>query len=469
LRIKKIEVMKNYDEQIDRIRIKLSEAKKIDKDFKVFGASSHKYQINNPISMKEIANFEAENGINLPESYKYFLSKIGNGGIASGKSAAGPFYGIYALSTTIDYDIQYLGKSVKVNPNMTDEYWKSLTKKIEEDDTITEEEYENELGEIYSGILPIGDQGCAYSHCLVLNGEFKGRVINIDSERHKPVWAFENDFLDWYERWLDEIISGELLENSPSWFGYTKGGTIQNILKDFDNSTDSQYKKDCLIGVLKKKDLDIQTIRKIEDICMVTEESSPYKIVLVEILCKFQYDLAKPFLRKLIDTNLLFFLKLIRIYAKNHAKDWLTELKSLDLHTHNSETFYYYTCVIEETKTDYAGLLKPYFQHENENIRASIFSSLGRLDNKLDYLDWFIIGLKDNSNKVVLNTLQALEGVKDNNLRKYYKEIAVKYEHDQYIPSNLALRFKDLNRLSLDVNKQSKLNSTKKWYVIWKN
>jgi hypothetical protein len=465
--------MKNYDEQIDRIKIKLVEARKIDKDFKVFGAISHKYQINKPISLKEIADFEAENGINLPECFKQFLSKIGNGGITSGKAAAGPFYGIYALSTTINYPIRYLAKPVKVYPNMTDEYWKSLNAKIEEDNTITDEEYENEYGEIYSGIFPIGDQGCAYSHCLILNGEFKGRVININPDGLKPVWTFENDFLDWYERWLDEIISGELLERTPSWFGYTKSGTAQNILKDFDNSTDSQYRKDCLIGILKKKDLDIQIIKKIEDIYLVTEETSPYKIVLVEILCKFQYDLAKPFLQKLIDTNLLFFLKLIHIYAKDCSKDWLIELKSLNLHTHNSETFYYYTCVLEDTKTDYSSLLEPYFHHENENIRASTFSSLGRLNNKLDYLDWFIIGLQDNSNKVVLNTLQALEGFKDSRLLEYYKEIAVRYENDQYIPSNLTLRFKDLKQNRLGVDKQSKLDfknpeSTKKWYEIWK-
>jgi SMI1 / KNR4 family (SUKH-1) len=465
--------MKNYDEQVERIIIKLEEARRIDKTFKVFGADSHKYILHKPISSIEISNFEKEYNINLPEGYKYFLSRIGNGGVSSGQSAAGPFYGLYPLGLNTDYPEQYLSMHVKIYPYMTDEYWNSLKEKIEADDTLTDTEYEDEMGKIYSGVLPIGSQGCHISHCLILNGEFRGRIVNIDPERRKPIWAFENDLLDWYERWLDEIISGELLEKSPSWFGYTKGGSVQSLLEDFDNSSNLQYKRDCLIGLLQKKKLDPQTLSKIEKINNDTEEETPYKIILIEILTKFEYDKAKPYLKKLIETDLLTFLKFIHVYAKTNVKDWLKELKSMNLQINDKETFNYYTYVIEDTKTDYANLLKPYIQHDNEKIRAQLFYSLGKLDNKIDYLDWFIIGLTDNSNTVVLYTLMALEGIDDKKLLNYYKEIAVKFENDDYITSNLGFRLRDLKLHKIEGNKQTdsepkQYQPSKNWYEIWK-
>lgn len=45
-------------------------------------------------------------------------------------------------------------------------------------------------------------------------------MINIDDAMDKPVFAFEKTFLDWYERWLDEVISGVLRLNRYAHFGY---------------------------------------------------------------------------------------------------------------------------------------------------------------------------------------------------------------------------------------------------------
>ncbi|KQC30803.1 hypothetical protein AAY42_13605 [Flagellimonas eckloniae] len=71
--------------------------------------------------------------------------------------------------------------------------------------------------------MPLGAQGCAFLHGLVITGSFKVRVINFEkSAELKPLFAHENNFLDWYERWLDEVITGKLISNTPSWFGYAK-------------------------------------------------------------------------------------------------------------------------------------------------------------------------------------------------------------------------------------------------------
>jgi hypothetical protein len=68
-------------------------------------------------------------------------------------------------------------------------------------------------------------------HGLVVTGPHTGRVVNFDQEcSGPPVFAFELDFLGWYERWLDEVIDGDLFQKGPSWFGYTRGGPESELL-----------------------------------------------------------------------------------------------------------------------------------------------------------------------------------------------------------------------------------------------
>ena len=47
-----------YQDQLHRIQEKLAQAKAADKDLEVFGASSHKYHLNPPVSEAEVLAFE---------------------------------------------------------------------------------------------------------------------------------------------------------------------------------------------------------------------------------------------------------------------------------------------------------------------------------------------------------------------------------------------------------------------------
>jgi len=217
----------DFTEQIARIKKKLLKAKEVDAQCKVFGASSHKYELNPPTSIAEVEKFEKKHEIRLPECYKFFVLMIGNGGSSFLNSGAGPFFGIYPFGKNTDQLIHnntgnYLSNKCMLYPDMTDTFWDELIDPLYEDD-ISDKDYDDLNRKIYGGILPIGSQGCSYIHALVLNGPFKGRVINMDmmGEQMTPRFAFEQNFLDWYERWLDEVISGKLAKTSPTWFGYT--------------------------------------------------------------------------------------------------------------------------------------------------------------------------------------------------------------------------------------------------------
>lgn len=434
-------------EQIERIKSKLAEAKKTDKDLKVFGASSHKYVLGEVVSKEDILKFETEYKIELPNCYKAFLMNVGNGGESFSSSGAGPFYGIYPLGKNVDDLIyentrEYLKKDCVLYPKMTDEYWDDLIENIEED-TISDEEYEKELGRIYGGILPIGEQGCSCYHAIVLNGEFKGRVVNINSERYNPQFTFELNFLDWYERWLDEVISGDLMQDKAGWFGYRMGGSLQDILKMYFSANDDEVKSDCLTGILIKQKIDSETLDIIEEQYKVSD--GEIKKELLQILAKFDYERAYPYLVDLADVSLLHVFQFVFWYAKDKSSDWLGVIESNMETIIDDETFSFCVYLLREMNIDYSYLIIPFTQRNNESIKVTTYYMLGQLSNKENYIDTFIIGLNDKSNRVVHTALQALAGVEDKKLLKHYKSIAERFPVEQdYILVNLNHRLKPL-------------------------
>lgn len=80
----------NIQEKIGKIRFKLAELKSLDKNFNVFGARKHQYELKSTKSEDELVLFENENKIQLPEVYREFLKQVGNDG-------AGSYYGLGPL------------------------------------------------------------------------------------------------------------------------------------------------------------------------------------------------------------------------------------------------------------------------------------------------------------------------------------------------------------------------------------
>ena len=203
--------MTGHVPQIQRIKNKLIEASKVDTTLKAFGASSHAYKMNPPIEMGEVIAFEKKYSIQIPDCYKAFILQVGNGGKAYANSGAGPFYGIYPFGYGVDEIIfedteKYLKNECILRPDLSEEEWGRITAKIEDDD-ISDDEYDREIGRIYGGILPLGSQGCSYLHGIILNGEFIGKMVNLNQDHQKPKFTFEKNFLDSYELWLEEINS----------------------------------------------------------------------------------------------------------------------------------------------------------------------------------------------------------------------------------------------------------------------
>lgn len=282
--------MKNYAQQIEQIKAKLLLAAKADKTCKVFGASSHRYFIDQPVKIDEITAFEQKYAVSLPTCYTAFVLEIGNGGKSYSNAGAGPFYGIYKFGENSDELIyedteKYLKSNCILSPNMTDGEWDNLIKEVLKDD-LSDDDYKKERGKLYGGILPLGSQGCSYLHGLVLNGEYKGKVVNLDLDYQKPKFTFEEHFLDWYERWLDEVICGDLL-NTVNWFGYTMGGTEEKLIEILKTTTHVTTQKEVLIGLLNKKKLTPATLDVIVE--MHQTAGGENATLLLELLTNHKY------------------------------------------------------------------------------------------------------------------------------------------------------------------------------------
>ncbi|SMP10457.1 SMI1 / KNR4 family (SUKH-1) [Flavobacterium hercynium] len=449
-------------------------AKKADQDLKVFGAGSHKYLTGETVSNDQIISFEKEYNLELPEDYKMFLMHIGNGGISYQNAAAGPYYGIYPLGENVNEFIyenakQYLNADCRLYPKMSDEFWSDLNKNIE-DEELSDEDYDRELGELFSGLLPIVSQGCTYHNALVLNGDFRGRVVNVDTDRQKPFFAFESTFLDWYERWLDEIIPEEVTSKEPDLFQYTLGGSASYILEVFFATDNNETKLECLQGILKKQNVIVEVLNILEEQYKLS--SGEQKKTLLQILTKFDYNRAKPLLIDFTAEDLLAVFQFVYWYAKDKSKDWL-EIIKLNVNTiDDEETFDFCTYLLKEMNFDYGAVIVSFTTHESEQIRVSAYYSLGQLKTKSNYVDVFVDGLCSDSNRVIHTTLQALSGVDDQRLLKYYKIIAEKFPvEEDYILANLNHRLKPYgltNKTIKRINTDFETNNPdSKWYQFW--
>jgi hypothetical protein len=174
---------------------------------KFFGVDHHRLQLNPCLSSQEIARFEEQHQITLPDDYRQFLLHIGNGG-------AGPYYGIAALHQWDECaahlsDTPIAADFLSALPLLTPEYhqqkerWQSVHPVHPQD--------------AYRGCMMLCEQGCTYFTLLIVSGEHAGRVVYVDIDHlQPPYFVAHTSFLMWYEAWVDELLTQT---ERSRWFG----------------------------------------------------------------------------------------------------------------------------------------------------------------------------------------------------------------------------------------------------------
>ena len=431
-------------EQLERIQQKLAQAKVADKDLQVFGASSHKYHLNPPVTEAEVLAFEEKYGVQLPECYRAFMLTVGDAKAKKSDFIAGPYYGLYAFGTSLASLLYekietYLKAPCNLSPDMTQEEWETLSDPLlpsEEEEEEDDDKYFAERAKVFGGLLPLGSQGCTYEHALVLNGKYAGRVVNVDLDLAQPKFAFETNFLDWYERYLDEVISGQLMDDSPTWFGYHRGEPAEELLNEYEHTTDRKTQTDCLEGVYHKKPpLEPALLDKIEKLLALNNDDRDF---LIEILSQSSYERAKPYLQTLVTEKPKKVFQYIWWYAQDHCADWVPAVKEHLPTITDEEMFNFATYLLTEATDNFEEDILPFTNNVNPRIRLTAYYTLGKSEKKEQYLDTFIKGLQETDNDVLRTVIQAISGVKDERLLPYYKQIAKRFSKDEYyILSNL--------------------------------
>ncbi|WP_288869266.1 SMI1/KNR4 family protein [uncultured Capnocytophaga sp.] len=434
-------------EQLHRIQQKLAQAKAADKNLEVFGADAHQYHLNPPISEAEVLAFEKKYGVQLPECYRAFMLTIGDAKAKKSDFIAGPYYGLYAFGTSVDSLLYekietYLKAPCNLSPDMTQEEWETLSDPLlssEEEEEEDDDKYFAERAKVFGGLLPLGSQGCTYEHALVLNGKYAGRVVNVDLDLAQPKFAFETNFLDWYERYLDEVISGQLIDDRPTWFGYHRGEPAEVLLNEYEHTTDRKTQTDCLEGVYHKKPpLEPALLDKIEKLIALDNEDRTF---LIEILTQSSYERAKPYLQDLVTKDPKKVFQFVWWYAKDYCAEWVSVVKELLPTITDERTFDFATYLLTEGDDNFEEVILPFTDNENPQIRSTAYYTLGESKKKKQYLDTFIKGLQETDTGVLCTVMQALSGVEDKRLLPYYKQIAKRFpEEKDYVLSNLEHR-----------------------------
>ena len=434
-------------EQLIRIQQKLAQAKEADKNLEVFGANAHQYHLNPPVSEEKVRAFEEKYGLQLPECYRAFMLTIGDAKAKKSDFIAGPYFGLYAFGTSVDSLLYekietYLKAPCNLSPDMTQEEWETLSDPLlpsEEEEEDDDDKYFAERAKVFGGLLPLGSQGCTYEHALVLNGKYAGRVVNVDLDLAQPKFAFETNFLDWYERYLDEVISGQLIDDRPTWFGYHRGEPAEVLLNEYEHTTNRKTQTDCLEGVYHKKlPLEPALLDKIEKLIALNNDDRDF---LIEILSQSSYERAKPYLQDLVNKDPKKVFQFVWWYAKDYCADWVSVVKELLPTITDERTFDFATYLLTEGDDNFEEVILPFTDDENPQIRSTAYYTLGKSKKKEQYLDTFIKGLQETDTGVLCTVMQALSGVEDKCLLTYYKAIAKRFpEEKDYVLSNLEYR-----------------------------
>lgn len=192
--------MNTYDQQDARIVSIMSKIEALRGRKRRFGREIWEPVWEPPLTEEEVAAFEAEKGIRLPDDYRRFITAYAS----AGKQPFGELYPLRQAESTVEKPFPYTLNKILYFLYMTEEemdyFW--------DDDTPFTADH---------GLLTLCHEGDGMKSVLVVNSE--------DADTYGTVWYFDlaNDcgivpmydqetgkpfhFLDWLEYWADRTTS----------------------------------------------------------------------------------------------------------------------------------------------------------------------------------------------------------------------------------------------------------------------
>lgn len=195
------------DPDVSRLQSKLAELRRRDTQFRVFGASTHRYLLHPCLSEHQVQEAEARYGITLPEDYRRFLLFLGNGG-------AGPEYGIFPLENSLEHSVKDIRLLREPFPHV--QAWNLTPHDVgqggDNNYAAFEEAYFQET--YVQGALQINEVGSGTYTLLVITGRERGYLWSNDRASDAGIGPLRGphdrngrlSFFAWYDRWLDRSL-----------------------------------------------------------------------------------------------------------------------------------------------------------------------------------------------------------------------------------------------------------------------
>jgi hypothetical protein len=186
------------NERMERLAAKIAELASKDTGMKTFGASiyghGHHYRMHPLLPVAELADFEREYDVKLPEDYADFLTQLGNGGV-------GPYYGLYSLAESIADDPRHKCRGFLTSPFPLAEFFNPYGENEDaNDDELFDDRY-------ITGSIVLSHQGCGYYDRLVITGPQAGRVWSDGRVSDQGIAPLGCDFYTWYDRWVTDALN----------------------------------------------------------------------------------------------------------------------------------------------------------------------------------------------------------------------------------------------------------------------
>lgn len=433
------------DDQIQRIQQKLPLAKQMDSDEELFGADSHHYQLNPPLDMAQIEQWQRRTGVRLSQEYVQFMTQLGNGG-------AGPYYGIERFEDSENrYDAVAL--PCVLSPEMSDEEWQTLSHLAED---CSDDEYDSRESLLHQGLFYLGTCGCTYDILLVVTGKHAGRLVYTHEWCDSPTpyqFAYESHFLDWYERWLDEIIQ----QYDTGWFGHRMGGNETTLFNLFHHDDNEKTKLAALEGLKKLPSLSEKGIEQLTRI-LDNEALNVYHVKSLEVLAKYSVDASSDYLVQTLESQnsvqINRGLQLIYWYQKADLAKYQAAILAKLAQCEHADTVSFAGYILKELQAVKVEDFQHLFSHGNGQIAVSaLYAASHDVNFSQKVANYFEYMIADKS-EVALTAIQAVARSPElaDGVEPYIVAAWEKYPLDKsdYIRNNLRLYIKK-HHLQLDL------------------
>ena len=430
---------KYVDNPIERIRQKLALAAEVDHEFTEFGSNEHRYTLNPPLSLEKVNQLQAKSGCDFPDDYINFITQIGNGG-SGPYGGAGPYYGISAFDDEIDRNgIGNCALPCLLSPNMDISQWSAL---CEVPDDCSDEEFDIICDKVHQGTLYLGTCGCEYDLLLVVNGPYQGHILYTShwvNSNTPYTFSYESSFIEWYERWLDEVILGY----DTSWFGHRMGGDENTLIKVAKNTDNIDQKIDAINSLTKLPKLSNNTLDFLEQ-QLNTDEIKLYKSVL-NVLSEYSQDRAVSYIKTELkvpyNEKTKIVIPIIYFKQKDNLQLFKNDLLPILKETDDNDTLSHIGYILTSLDSIRVEDFYPFFTHKNQALVISAMYAAS-LDIDLEYkIELFFDNIISKNKNISLIAIQSATKTNkmNDNLLPYLKKAWQLYptEKDPYIRTNI--------------------------------